>query len=270
MSPMNPLRLSTLALLIASTLAPSAPAADKSVPPAKAKFQLYILAGQSNMAGRGKVEEQDKTPHPRVLVFDKSGQWRPATEPLHFDKSAAGVGPGLAFGKAMADANPGVTIGLIPCAVGGTSLARWEAGAADPATKTHPYDDAMARIRKAAPDGVLMGMIWHQGEGDSGDKTAPVYAASLARLIERFRADLKTPDLRVVAGELGPFFVKKNPRAAVVNEQIRKLPELLKHTAAVTSENLTDKGDTTHFDAASAREFGKRYAAAMQKLVADK
>src|SRR5262245_33767010 len=74
--------------------------------PAKEKFHLYLLIGQSNMAGRGTVEEQDKRPHPRVLMFTKENTWAPAVDPLHFDKpAAAGVGLGSSFGRAMADAS---------------------------------------------------------------------------------------------------------------------------------------------------------------------
>jgi hypothetical protein len=71
------------------------------------------------MAGRGKVEKEDLTPHPRVFMLGKDQSWAPAVEPLHWDKAAAGVGPGLAFGKAMADADPKIRIGLVPCAAGG-------------------------------------------------------------------------------------------------------------------------------------------------------
>src|SRR5687768_14861689 len=60
-------------------------------PPAKEKFHLYLLIGQSNMAGRGVVEEADKVPHPGVLVFTKENAWAPAVDPLHFDKTIAGV-----------------------------------------------------------------------------------------------------------------------------------------------------------------------------------
>ncbi|WP_298863292.1 sialate O-acetylesterase, partial [uncultured Gimesia sp.] len=87
--------------------------------PDKEKFHIYLLMGQSNMAGRGKVVPATNVPHPRVLKLDKKGDWVPATDPLHFDKpTIAGVGPGSAFGPAMADANSEVTIGLIPAAFG--------------------------------------------------------------------------------------------------------------------------------------------------------
>ena len=89
------------------------------------QFHLYLLIGQSNMAGRGPVDAESKVAHPRVLMLNKNREWVSATDPLHFDKAVAGVGPGLAFGKQMAEANPRVRIGLIPCAVGGTPISAW-------------------------------------------------------------------------------------------------------------------------------------------------
>src|SRR5438067_2462520 len=79
-------------------------------------FHLYILMGQSNMAGRGPITPQLKNDsNTRVLVLSKSGQWVIAKHPLHYDKpKAAAVGPGLAFGIKMAEAQPGIKIGLIP------------------------------------------------------------------------------------------------------------------------------------------------------------
>src|SRR5687767_14018933 len=57
---------------------------------AKGKFHLYLLIGQSNMAGRGAVEEADKKPLPRVFMFTKEKAWAPAVDPQHFDKPIAG------------------------------------------------------------------------------------------------------------------------------------------------------------------------------------
>ena len=85
--------------------------------PAKENFHLFLLVGQSNMAGRGKVALADKKPHPRVLMLNKAGEWVPAADPLHFDKPGmVGVGLGKTFGTMVAEKNPGVTVGLIPSA----------------------------------------------------------------------------------------------------------------------------------------------------------
>ena len=46
----------------------------------------------------------------------------------------------------------------------------------------------------------------------------------------------------------------------------RELPAKIPHTGFVSAEGLTDKGDQTHFDSESCREFGCRYAEAYLKL----
>src|SRR5438477_13185158 len=84
-------------------------------------LQLFMLIGQSNMAGRGRIEAADREPIPRVLMLNKELEWVPAVDPVHFDKpDIAGVGIARTFGRVLAAANPSATVGLIPAAVGGT------------------------------------------------------------------------------------------------------------------------------------------------------
>jgi hypothetical protein len=231
------------------------------------RFHLYILAGQSNMAGRGKVEAQDKQPHPRVFVLNKDDQWEPATEPLHFDKPGiAGVGPGFAFGKAMAEYNEHVRIGLIPCAAGGSPISSWAPGGYHSQTKSHPYDDAIRRAKIAMQSGRIKGIIWHQGESDSKPELTKVYQAKLEELIANFRRELGDDDLPFVVGKIGDFYVARNPNAEKINEILEAIPLAVKNTACVDVSGLTSKSDLTHFKAESARELGRRYAAAMMKL----
>lgn len=78
-------------------------------------FDLYLLIGQSNMAGRGEITPDLKEEgNQRVYMLDRQNKWVPARHPLHFDKPIAGVGPGLGFGIAMAEANPLKKIGVDP------------------------------------------------------------------------------------------------------------------------------------------------------------
>jgi hypothetical protein len=233
--------------------------------PSKDKLHLYLLIGQSNMAGRGAVEEQDKKPNAHVLTFTKEKAWAPAVDPIHFDKPIAGVGLGTTFGKVMAEANPGVTIGLVPCAVGGTPLDRWQ-------KDKDLYAQALVRIKAALKDGTLKGILWHQGENDAGDlEKSKTYAARLAAMVQDWRKDLDAPDVPFVAGKLGEFLVEtgkdgKPSHWKLVNEQIAEIPKLAKNAAVVESSGLKHKGDVVHFDSASLREFGKRYAKAMLEL----
>jgi hypothetical protein len=255
-------------LMICALLAVGS-ARSLAAPAPEEKFHLYLLAGQSNMAGRGAVEEQDRTPDPRVFTLNAKDEWVPAAEPLHFDKKVAGVGPGFAFAKAMADANPDVVIGVIPCAVGGSPLASWQPGATDAATKTTPYDTAIRRAKIAMKDGTLKGILWHQGESDSNEKKAEQYGPLLQQTLTRMRSDLAAPDACIVVGQLGQHIVDKNPFAKIVNAALEDLPHHLAHCGFASAAGLKHKGDNTHFDSPSAREFGKRYAEAMIKLQAE-
>ncbi|WP_247236448.1 sialate O-acetylesterase [Telluribacter sp. SYSU D00476] len=232
------------------------------------KLDLYLLVGQSNMAGRGAVETEDRTPHPRIWMLNKQEEWVPATEPMHFDKpTVVGVGPGFAFGRKIAEAFPRRNIGLIPCAAGGSAIDSWVQGGYHDQTKTYPYDETLVRARAALKNGRLKGIIWHQGESDSSPEKAEEYAAKLADLIQLLRQELNAPDVPVVVGTLGDFYVAKSPAAAVVNRALEALPQQVDNTACVSSGGLIHKGDNTHFDSPSARELGRRYAEAMLKLV---
>jgi hypothetical protein len=231
--------------------------------PGKEKVSVYLLIGQSNMAGRGKVEEIDSTTHANIWMLNKEENWVPAREPLAFDKPAVvGVGPGYAFAREITNADPSSTICLVPSAIGGSKIDLWKPGAYDSVTKTHPYDDAIRRIKKALQSGELKGIIWHQGESDANVALSASYENKLRELIQRFRAELNAPAVPFILGEIGDFKPGENKYIPVINSIIRTVAGTTKNAALAESKGLTHKGDFTHFDAASARELGKRYAAA--------
>ena len=226
---------------------------DNKVDP---NFHLYLLAGQSNMAGRGETDSLSTPNNIRILMLNEEDEWSIARDPLHFDKpKVAGVGPGLAFGQKMLtyEKDKDVKIGLIPCAVGGTSIDQWQDSL---------YDESVGRLRIALQYGVIKGIIWHQGESDSSEEKAEVYIDKLQKLIARYRDETGNDDLPFVAGELG--YYKENYKN--INNELKKLPELVSHTAVATSEGLVHKGDGTHLDSESARTLGERMAVEMHEL----
>jgi hypothetical protein len=153
-------------------------------------------------------------------------------------------------------------------AVGGSPISSWEPGALDPATKTHPYDDALVRARAAMRDGRLRAILWHQGESDAHPGLSEHYAEKLRALIARFRTDLNAPELAFVVGELGQFASRPwDADVKRVDSVHRAIAATMPHVAYVSSDGLRDKGDTLHFDAASQRTFGERYARAYLKMV---
>ncbi|MEI8309941.1 MAG: sialate O-acetylesterase [Verrucomicrobiota bacterium] len=224
--------------------------------------KIYLLIGQSNMAGRGVVEESDRQTDPRIWMFTESGEWKPAEEPIRYDKPAhAGVGPGLAFGRAMAKALPGAEIGLVNRAFGGTSIAQWKKGG-------QLYNDAVSAAKAAAAQGTIKGILWHQGESDYKKLVKEFYKAALVELIANLRKELGAPELPVVLGELGPYLQPADPSPQVVNDVLHEISKEIPKVGVASSEGLKDKGDKLHFDTASQRIFGQRYAEEMLRLQA--
>ena len=228
-------------------------------------LELFLLIGQSNMAGRGVPEAADKQPIEGVYMLTKEMTWAPAVDPLHFDKpDIAGVGIGRSFAGTLRFLKPNAKIGLIPAAFGGTSLDEWKPGG-------KLYTDAVARAKKAMESGRLRGILWHQGEADSASaRTASNYRQRWIRFMENLRADLHAENVPVVVGQLGEFYSPgnggKGTYADVVNEQLATLVVAAPKVGFASSAGLKHKGDVVHFDTAALREFGVRYALAFLAL----
>ncbi len=235
--------------------------ATVSKKPASEQLDLFLLIGQSNMAGRGPLDAAPKAANPSIWVVNADNEWVVARDPLHFDKPAVvGVGPGLAFAERWLELNPKAKIGLIPCAVGGSGIDDWQPGQKHAQTGIHAYDAMLQRVRFAQQKGRIKAILWHQGESDSNPAGNKVYAQKLDEFLTRLRRDLDAPDTPVILGTLGDFIVEKNPDALPINLIIDSFPENHPNVYVVSSSNLNHKGDVTHFDTPSARELGKRYA----------
>jgi len=225
----------------------------------KDKFYLYLLVGQSNMAGRGKITPEDLETNPRVYALGVDGQWVLGKAPLHHDIKTRGVGPGLTFGKAMAKAHPDVTIGLIPAAVGGTIIEWWLPGA-----QRGLFDNAINQAKRAMSTGTLKGIIWQQGESDSTVARAPLYHDRLITLLHAFRHELGDDNLPIVIGGLGDFL--KSSKAPVVNAALEEVAGEINNAAFAPASKRGNIGDRLHFNTAAAHENGEIMAEKMLSL----
>jgi len=227
-------------------------------------FHIFLLIGQSNMAGRAPLDSLSNVTSPDILMLNKNNQWVPAKDPLHFDKPRiAAVGPGLSFARKMlANAPKGIKIGLIPCAWGGSPIRVWQPDSIY--LNHHPFDEAIQRTKVAMQKGVLTGILWHQGEADNNSVKAAAYMKQLQTLVSRLRAEFDNQKLPFVAGEVG-YFKNKN----FINPVLDSITAVIPYTGIASAKGLKDKGDKTHFNTASARELGKRYAEIMLQLCSD-
>jgi len=245
-----------------------APAAVAVTPPAaKQSFHIYLLMGQSNMVGRDTRGLESQVENSRILSLNADGQWVVARDPLHFSdgRIPPGIGPGTSFAREMLKTDPKITIGLVPCAVGGTPLRRWTKGKGGDL-----YEKAVERARLASQTGVIEGVLWHQGETDTTkQQNADSYEARLTQMFQDLRQDLGLPNLPIVVGQLGEFLAlspQKYPYAETVRAAIKHMPAVVPGVGYADSAGLGDKGDKLHFSAEAQREMGVRYAKAMRDL----
>ncbi len=216
----------------------------------------FLLIGQSNMAGRGPLNEVEPIINNEILMF-RAGRWIVAAEPVHTDKpDLAGVGLGMSFAETL-QRRFNQKIGLIPCAVGGTSLDEWQKGGA-------LYATAVNETLKAVADSKLKGILWHQGEADSSTlEKAQSYQDRFMVMIGSLLQDIGIDTIPVVLGELGAFLKNRSdcPYSSVINDSLAAIASKERYFKLASAEGLVDKGDTLHFNSESLREFGKRYAA---------
>lgn len=219
---------------------------------------LYIMAGQSNMAGRAVIGPQDTNTNPRILVLDSSGDFVLAREPLHHDLPALqGLDCGLSFAQNLLPHLPAnVRIGIIPCAVGSSSIEQW---LGDSLRGGRPiYSVMLQEAARAQQRGTLGGLLWFQGEANADDTTSRHYGQKLIRFVGKIRDDLGNAQLPVFSGKLSPFVHK--PYRDSVNAGIDFAATQLSGFFLVKTDDLSCRPDSLHFDAPAQRLLGKRFA----------
>jgi hypothetical protein len=223
---------------------------------------IFIMAGQSNMAGRGFVEPQDTLTYKRILTIDKSMKWIYAKEPLHFyEPSMTGLDCGMSFAKKLLDSIPeGISIAVIPCAVGGSSIEQWINN--ETFRGVTLLDNFKEKVGFAKDYGILKGIIWHQGESNAKSELIPKYSQRLDSLINAFRFLVNNDTLPIILGELGSYSkpTEKQMRWDSINTVIQDIAWKDKNIALVETGDLKHKGDNVHFDSESQRILGERYA----------
>ena len=249
-------------------------------------FHIYLCFGQSNMQGATMAEPMDTIP---VAGFEmmspmdcpdlnrKMGEWYPATPPLA--SCNAGLSPADYFGRTMAkNAKEGVKIGVINVAVGGCKIELYDKDNYKSDVETapdwmlnwineyggNPYSRLVDLAKKAQKDGVIKGILLHQGESNTGDtlwpkKVKEVYNNLLKDL------DLDPTQTPLLAGEL--LSEDENGACASMNSIINTLPEVIPNAYVVPSDGCEGTPDRLHFSAAGYRKLGKRYADRMLQVL---
>ena len=234
------------------------------------EFDIYLLIGQSNMAGRGwMIEGDEQVFDENVFLLDDKGEPVPATNPLNRYSSIGKGGskqqicPGFGFSRKLSK-ETGRKILLVVNARGGTRVRQWMKGAEDGF-----YDEAVRRTKQAMKHGQLKAILWHQGCGDS--RGTDYYMDSLSVFTDNLRRDLKA-DVPFIAGELGNW----RSHVADFNEMLHSISDHIPNSDYISSDGcmpiVTSKSEgqpdmnDAHFDRESQILLGERYAEKVLKM----
>ncbi|WP_295679377.1 sialate O-acetylesterase [uncultured Fibrobacter sp.] len=271
-----------VALMTASTFAAPDP-----------NFHIYLAFGQSNMEGQGDIGNEDKNVDERFQLLwsadagscnqgASKGKWIKATPPLAHCQGAK-LGPADYFGRTMVEkADSKIKVGIISVAVAGCSIKLFDKDNYKSYVSSqqgqswmiqrintyggNPYGRLIEMAKKAQEDGVIKGIIFHQGETDAGDGNWP---SAVKKVYDNIIKDLGLgSDIPFLAGE-----VLRSGVSSGANNNIAKLPQQSKNFYVVSSEGFNQAlgdGQNVHFTSSEYRDFGKRYAEKMIEVLGDK
>jgi len=249
-------------------------------------FHIYLCFGQSNMEGAARIEPQDTTVDGRFLVMETidcpnlgrvKGGWYPAIPPLC--RCRTGLSPADYFGRTMVEHLPkNVRVGVINVSIGGCKIQLFDKdnyreyvstapGWMVPMINSYdgnPYVRLVEMAKLAQKDGVIKGILMHQGESDNGDTTWPgkvrlVYDNLLKDL------DLQPEKVPFLAGEM--VSAAEGGICAGMNAIIATLPQTIPNSWVISSEGCPGTPDHLHFTPEGYRILGRRYAARMLSLM---
>lgn len=249
-------------------------------------FYIYLCFGQSNMEGQGTVQAQDKTVDPRFKVMEAvscsnlgrtMGTWSTATPPLC--RCYTGLSPVDYFGRTMvANLPTNIKVGIINVSVAGCKIELFDKvnyqtyASTVPSWMTNiiseyggnPYARLVQIAKLAQKDGIIKGILLHQGESNTGDSQ---WTSKVKGIYNNLMTDLGLDPTKVplLAGEV--VNADQGGVCASMNSIIATLPKAIPNSFVIFSAGCRDTTDNLHFNSAGYRELGKRYGTKMLSIL---
>lgn len=244
-------------------------------------FYIYLCFGQSNMQGMGPIQNQDKTVDSRFKIFQaldcsnlnrKKATWYTAVPPTC--NCYSGLSPADYFGRAMvANLPDSITVGIINVSIAGCDIRLFDKDIYMDYDSTYvdswytslvaaydwnPYQYLIDLAKLAQKDGVIKGILLHQGETNTGQTQ---WLSYVKKIYNDMMADLAldADSVPLLAGEV--LSVSGNC-CSIMNSIINKLPDTIPTAHIISSDACTGQ-DAAHFDSPGYRKFGMRYAVEM-------
>lgn len=252
-------------------------------------FYIFLAFGQSNMEGFPGLEEQDKGPVDKrfqvMAAVDfpnpprEKGHWYTAIPPLA--RPGNGIGPSDYFGRTLVAHLPAnVRVGVINVSVAGCKIEMFDRDHYTSYAETapswmkniiaayggNPYQRLVEMAKLAQKDGVIKGILLHQGESNTNDKEWPKKVKGVYdNLIQDL--NLKPEEVPLLAGEL--VDAEQHGACASMNAIIDDLPKTIPNAYVISSSDCPCRPDHLHFTPAGYRTLGTRYGEKMLTLLKD-
>lgn len=250
-------------------------------------FYIFLSFGQSNMEGYARIEAQDTTNvDPRFQVLEavdcpaigrEKGKWYTAVPPLC--RCRTGLTPVDYFGRTMlANLPSNIKIGVINVSVGGCKIELFDKDNYQSYTATapnwmmnalkeydgNPYGRLVEMAKLAQKEGIIKGILLHQGESNTGDTSWP---RKVSTVYKNLLSDLNLNPQKVplLAGEV--VHADQGGVCAGMNTIINTLPQTIPNAFVISASGCADSPDNLHFNAEGYREFGRRYAEKMLAIL---
>ncbi len=235
------------------------------------KRKVFILAGQSNMAGFGNVRELPQ----ELRVWPENVSLFTLKQGLRL-KDDSPFGPELTFAHTPADQQPNENHLLIKYAVGSTSMAtwspEWDSDLTERTNEKH-YGSlyrhlvGLTKTILNPESDEIEGVLWMQGERDAKfPDLADQYKECFRHLIGKLRIDLGTPGLPFVYGQINPPADQFTSTETVRKAQV-DLSKTVERVQMVHTDDLAKLPDQLHYSTAGQIELGRRFGTAMLELL---
>ena len=248
-------------------------------------FYIYLCFGQSNMEGQGAIQSQDRIVDDRFKVFQAmdcsnpsrtKATWYTAVPPTC--QCYSQLSPADYFGRTMvANLPDSITIGIVNVAIGGCDIRIFDKDIYEDYDSTYdeswftskveaydwnPYQYLIDLAELAQEDGVIKGILLHQGETNTGQAEWPSY---VKKIYNDMLTDLllSADSVPILAGEV---LSADGNCCASMNPIINRLPDTIPTAHVISSAGCTAK-DNAHFDSEGYRKLGRRYATKMLSIM---
>ncbi len=249
-------------------------------------LHIYICFGQSNMEGMAPIKTVDSSVSARFQLLQSGandssnpnvkGEWRTATPPLA--GYCANYSIADSFGRTLVEkTSEDITIGVIVVAVGGCDIRLFDKDLYTEHLNTYnepwfvdkikwyennPYKHIIDLAKIAKQDGVIKGILIHQGETNTAtpETEQDKWLGYVDKIYNNMLADLEldAKEVPLLVGEV--VCSELQGICGGMNTTINKLPNIIKSGHVISAKDCNPQDDNIHFNREGVDLLGSRYA----------